>query len=305
MESSILLCVATAKGLAALRAVNEAGFSLRLRVSTFKEVKVIRGYDEDIRAYAAKNHISFHSWNEIRKGGVDWLRQNRVWAIVCVGWRYMVPKDMIDALCGRVLVTHDSLLPKYRGYAPLVSALINGEQEAGVTVLLAAQEVDAGDIVYQKSFSIGPKDKISDLIQKTLPIFAEGVVQSLRDLIADRYKKFPQDHTKATFSIWRDEADLWVQWAQSARRIERTIRALGPPYMGARTWLGDEVVELLAADLAEDPFFEIRQPGKVWRLTSEGEPVVVCGKGMLLIREANIGNQSLIPLRKLRVRFGR
>jgi|GEM_PF-183296 len=303
--SSILLCVATEKGYAVLRAVHGACLGLPLRVSTFREVKVVKGYDETIRAYAEENHLPFHSWQEIRQGGLNWLQEKKIWGMLCVGWRYMVPREMVDFLGGRVLATHDSLLPRYRGYAPLASALINGEEEVGVSVLFACEEVDAGDIVYQGRVSVGPRDRIGDLIRKVVPLFQEGVVQALRKMIDGQLTGVPQDHAQATFNIWRDEEDLWINWHESAQRIERTIRALSPPYMGARTRLSGEVVVVHDAVIAEDLPFEIRQPGKVWRLTEQGQPVVVCGEGMLLIREASIGSKSLLPLAKLRTRFGK
>ena len=73
--------------------------------------------------------------------------------------------------------------------------------------------------------------------------------------------------------------------------------------MGARTRHGNEEVMVQKSEVVPDIPFEIRQPGKVWKLTNDGMPVVVCGKDMLLITEASIGDKSLIPMKKLRVRF--
>jgi len=305
MDYPILLCVATEKGYSVLRAIIEKGPNVPLHVCTFKEVKVIKRYYDKICTCANKHQLPLHSWIDIRKGGINWLKQNNIYAMVCVGWRYLIPTEMIEGLDGRVLVTHDSLIPRYRGFAPLASALINGEEEVGVTVMLAAAELDAGDIVYQGKVNVDSKDTIGDLTQKVLPLFNEGIVESLHKMISGKIECVPQDHSKATFSIWRDEEDLWIDWNDSAEHIERIIRALSPPYMGARTRFKDKVVIVHSAEVIQDLRFEIRQPGKVWSLTSQGEPLVVCGKGMLLIHEANIGNQPLIPMKNLRVRFGR
>ena len=215
----------------------------------------------------------------------------------------MIPKEWIEYLNGRVLITHDSLLPKYRGFAPLASALINGEHEVGLTVMLAGTEMDTGDIIYQNRISLATNDTIGDLIKALIPLFVEGVVSSLEKMISGKIKREKQDHSKATYSIWRDEIDLWIDWNESASRIERTIRALGRPYMGARTRLDSEDVIIQKAKVVPDIPFEIRQPGKVWKLTKEGRPVVVCGIDMLLIIEAKIRDKSLIPMKKLRVRF--
>jgi methionyl-tRNA formyltransferase len=163
--------------------------------------------------------------------------------------------------------------------------------------------MDTGDIIYQKKIGIDPNYNIGDLIKATMPLFDEGVVSSLKKMITGKIKIEKQDHSKATYSIWRDEIDLWIDWNESASRIERTIRALGRPYMGARTRLGSEEVIIQKSEVVHDIPFEIRQPGKVWKLTDEGRPIIVCGKDMLLIIEANKGDKSLIPMKKLRVRF--
>lgn len=303
MMDAILLCVATEKGYAVLRAVNEMNLGMTLYVCSFKETKVVRQFYDDIVNYAETQHLSFHSWSEIREGGVDWLKKKRVYAMVCVGWRYLVPVEMGEWLSGRILATHDSLLPRYRGFAPLASALINGESEVGVTVMLAAEEVDAGDIVYQGKVKVNRTDTIATLTKKVVPLFTHGVTESLRKLIKGTLVGTPQDHSKSTYSIWRDEDDLWIDWNESAESIERMVRALGPPYMGARTRMRDEIVVIHSARVLPDFPFEIRQPGKVWSLSEAGEPVVLCGRGMLLIQEAIAGDRPLIPMNNLRVRF--
>ena len=301
-QHTILFCLATEKGFSVLQAVFKS-LEIDIHVSTFREVKVIDSFDEKIKFFAKDNGLPIQVWKDIRQGGIEWLKNNRIWAIVCVGWRYMIPKEWIEYLNGRVLVTHDSLLPKYRGFTPLASALINGEDEVGLTVMLAGAEMDTGDIIYQKRVSITPNDTIGDLIKAVTPLFVEGVVSSIEKMISGKIKREKQDHSKATYSIWRDKIDLWIDWNESASRIERTIRALGRPYMGARTKLGSEEVIIQKAEVVPDIPFEIRQPGKVWKLTNERRPIVVCGKGMLLIIKAKIGDKSVIPMKKLRVRF--
>ena len=301
-QHSVLFCVATEKGFSVLQAAFKS-LEIDIHVSTFKEVKVIDSFDEKIRSFTKINGLPIYFWKKIRQGGISWLKKNRIWAIICVGWQFMIPKEWIDYLDGRVLITHDSLLPKYRGFAPLATALINGEKEAGLTVMLAGTEMDSGDIIYQKRISINSNDTIGDLIKAIIPLFNDGVVSSLEKLVAKKIKRKKQDHSKATYSIWRDEIDLRLDWNESASRVERTIRALSRPYMGARTRLGSEEVIIQKAEVVPDIPFEIRQPGKVWKLTKEGRPVVVCGKDMLLIIEASMGGESLIPMRRLRVRF--
>ena len=303
MDRSILFCVATEKGYAVLRAVHDACEDVRIHISTFEETKVVETYYENICDFAEKKDLLMHEWETIKNGGPKWIKENNIWAIVCVGWRFLLPEELVAAVNGRVIVTHDSLLPKYRGFAPLPSALLNEEEEVGITVLFAAPEVDAGDILYQKKIQVSETDTIKSLITRLLPYFCEGVLFSLRGLLAGTLTATPQDRSKATFSIWRDEEDLWINWHDSAKNIARFVRALGPPYLGAKISLKNSVITITDAHVVPNIHFEIRQPGKVWCLTKSGEPVVVCGNGMLVIKEAFCSGTSIIPFKQLRVRF--
>ncbi len=300
---NVLMCVATKKGYEVLRAVHASSERFGLIVTTFRETRVVKSSDELIREYCEREGITTCDWAEVRDGGTSWVEENGIEAVVCIGWRYLVADEIRSAVDGNVFVAHDSLLPKYRGFAPLPSALIKGESEVGVTVLMAADGVDTGDVLDQSRTEVPEGATMADLIERVIPLYREGVCSVLRDFAEGALRPIPQDHAQATHSIWRDEEDLFLDWAESAERIERTIRALGPPYLGARTRLGSSMVVIRKARILDDIVFEIRQPGKVWSLTAEGEPVVVCGTGLLAISEAEIDGAPLIPLQRLRVRF--
>jgi methionyl-tRNA formyltransferase len=301
-QQSILLCIATEKGFSVLRSVSKSKY-LNFKVTTYKEVKVLESFDEKILSFAKDKSLSAYRWKDINKGGVEWLKKKKIWAIVCVGWKYLIPKEWIEHLDNRVLIAHDSILPKYRGFAPLATAIINGENEVGLTIMLAGTEMDTGNIVYQKRIQVKSNDTIYNLINRLLPLYGEGIVLSLEKMLDGKLNAVEQDHSKATYSIWRDERDLWINWNEPASKIERTIRALGQPYLGAHSKLDNDVVTIQKAEVVPDIQFEIRQPGKVWSLNNEGSPIVVCGSGLLLICDATFKSKSLIPMKILRVRF--
>jgi methionyl-tRNA formyltransferase len=160
--------------------------------------------------------------------------------------------------------------------------------------------MDAGDVLWQQAFDVLPRDTIADLIQRTLPIYREGAMKFLNGELREGA---PQDESRVTYSIWRDEADYWIDWHLDSATIDRTIRALGDPYLGARCRLGDKTVVFHEGVVVPDVSFAIRQPGKVWKLDDQGRPIVVCGRGMLHILSATCDGQSIFPMRSLRVRF--
>jgi methionyl-tRNA formyltransferase len=219
---------------------------------------------------------------------------------VAVGWRFLIPDEP------RLVVFHDSVLPRYRGFAPLVNALINGEHEIGVTALWGAEHYDSGPIIDQAAIAVNYPLTIQDAIRAVTPLYQRLVIKIARRLLAGEYiRGFEQDEANATYSIWRDEEDYVVDWAQDATRVARFIDALGPPYRGASSRVDGRPVRILQAHVEDtDLSLEIRHPGKVFSI-SDGAPTIVCGDGLItldVVRDAATG-ETLLPWTHLRTRF--
>lgn len=195
---------------------------------------------------------------------------------MAIGWRWLINNG------ARVIVLHDSLLPRYRGFAPLVNSLINGETKIGVTALFASEKgYDAGAIISQRSIDIIPPLAIDTAIKLVGKLYSEQLVSIVS---SDELRSMPQDESQATYSPWRDENDYWIDWAQSAEKTHRTILALGYPYKGAKTHLNGNVVTLGSAEVVQDVVVEDRAShvGKVL-FTQCDLPVVICGTGLLRV----------------------
>lgn len=219
---------------------------------------------------------------------------------LAVSWRWLIDSDST-----LLVVFHDSLLPKYRGFSPLVSALINREPEIGVTAILASAEYDRGDIVYQSRVAVDYPLKIKVAIEMVSQLYgdvAEAVVQQL--LKDGRLHAQPQSEEDASYSLWRDAEDYRIDWTDSADRIKRFVDAVGFPYQGARTLAGEVPARVLDAEVIADVPIENRVPGKVI-FVQDGCPVVVCGEGLLRLTglEQADGGESLLPLARFRTRF--
>ncbi len=300
VKPPILLCVATEKGLEVLRVAREYLDRYDLWMCTFEESAVAERFAPRIRALAAEAGIKELPLSDFRRRLAAFVQEAGIQAIVCAGWRFLLSRDIVDSLEGRVIVAHDSLLPKYRGFAPLATALIAGESETGVTYLRVGESVDNGLILWQRRVPIEADDTIARLIKKVTPLYAAGARLFFENALGDGT---PQDESLATYSIWRDKLDYVIDWTQDAKTIERTVRAVGPPYLGARTTYEQKTLIIQKATVLADVKFAIRQPGKVWSLDDQGRPTVVCGQGLLRIDEAACDGVSQIPFSNLRVRF--
>jgi methionyl-tRNA formyltransferase len=218
---------------------------------------------------------------------------------LAVSWRWMIHA------VPNLMALHDSLLPKYRGFAPLPNALINGEAEIGVSALFSSDEYDAGDLILQRRLPIAYPLKVQEAIRSLLPLYADlaGEIGSMLASGAS-LPRCPQDEATASYSLWRDELDYEIDWSWDADRIKRFIDAVGHPYLGARTSLNREPVLVLDAFVEADVRIENRTPGKVI-FVRQGQPVVVCGAGLLRITDMTTpGETSPLPLKKFRSRFG-
>lgn len=254
---------------------------------------ISRDFYEPIKEKCLANHIPFYNKK-------DQYSINSEYAYV-VGWRWLLYLDEI-----RAVIFHDSLLPKYRGFNPLASALINGESKIGVTALHAHLKFDCGNIIAQESVSVFYPLTLSGAIDKILPCYTTLAVHIWEKIKNGKtLAAIPQNEAEATYSLWRDAEDYRIDWKKDASHIKRHIDALGSPYLGATALLDGRLVRILEAEEAGDVTIENRSGGKV--LFKEGIfPVVVCNGGLLKIisiRDQETGD-DMLPLKKFRIRFG-
>jgi methionyl-tRNA formyltransferase len=288
----LVLFAMNEKGLAVLRAMLGAGRAEAIAAVVVQEDPAVeQDFFEEIMTVAETAGV-----RTIRRG--EPLPPHAFSA--AVGWRFMIHDER------RLVVFHDSLLPRYRGFAPLVNALINGESEIGVTALWGEERYDSGAIIDQASAAVAYPLTIQQAIDTVTPLYERLAVEIAGRLLAgEQLAGREQDDRRATYSIWRDEDDYRIDWSEDAATVARFIDAVGPPYKGACSYVDQRKLRILEADVVEDEFtFEIRHPGKIFSI-SDGIPAVVCGEGLLRltsVADAQSG-ASVLPWTRLRTRF--
>lgn len=246
-------------------------------------------YYDEIKQFCTDNYILFFDRNSEYE-----IKSEYIFAI---SWKWLIRTDK------KLIVLHDSLLPKYRGFAPLVNMLINGEKEIGVTALFANENYDCGDIIAQKSVAINYPITIEEAINSIIPLYSELV-----NLIVDNYFQeiniigTKQKNEDATYSLWRDEDDYFVNWNDTAENIKRFIDAVGYPYKGASTGMDNQFVKIKDATVVEDLKIENRDVGKVI-FYKNNYPIVVCGRGLLKLNTVVDSTGNAIQYKKFRIRF--
>lgn len=259
-------------------------------VYTAGDVKLIEDHSEAIRQLCRRQNLVVRDRRDMAEvRGVGFV----------IGWRWLLPSS------GKLLIFHDSLLPRYRGFAPLVNALINGEREVGASLFTAVDEYDAGAIVFQERWTVEYPIRIKEAIGRMAECYCSLLEQALSTIRkGEPLPASAQDPRLATYSLWRDEEDYRIDWNWDHGMVRRVVDALGDPYPGARCMLGKESVIIDAVEEVEDVVIENRTPGKV--IFQQGSlPVVVCGRGLVRIvaARASNGGKSILPLAHFRSRF--
>ncbi|MBT2430209.1 methionyl-tRNA formyltransferase [Streptomyces sp. ISL-112] len=227
---------------------------------------------------------------------VDRLKEVAPDIIVANNWRTWMPPEIYNLPVHGTLNIHDSLLPAYAGFSPLIWALINDEPEVGVTAHLMDEELDAGDIVVQRSVTVGPADTATDLFHRTVDLIAPVTTEAL-GLIASGQTEFTrQDRSKASFFHKRAEEDIRIDWNWPAQDLERLIRAQSAPYPSAFTFHKGQRLEVLSAVVSEGRYGGT--PGRIFYREGDGV-VIVAGA------DARTGRNHGLAITRVRTGDGR
>lgn len=170
--------------------------------------------------------------------------------LLCIGWYYLIPQAFIDMTPIGAAGIHASLLPKYRGNAPLVWAMINGEKETGVSLFYFDDGIDTGDIIAQKRFPIKESDTIREVLAKTEKAGIEVLLEQLPLLAKGEAGRTAQDHSQASVFPRRTPMDGRIDWDWDITRIKNFIRAQTRPYPGAFTEIGGKKIVIWDADIS-------------------------------------------------------
>lgn len=283
----------TYKGFAVLQSlVKKSRYKSIEKVIIGIDKNVINDYSQDIIKICNDYNIEYKLYNE------NYIINTNYG--IAVSWRWIIDTSKI-----KLIILHDSILPKYRGFSPLVSMLINGENKIGVSAIFATNEFDKGAIIYQKTIKIEYPIKINQAIEKIGNLYVEIIEQLVDDISkAKKLKLIDQDESRATYSLWRDTDDYFIDWNMSSNEIKRFVDAVGYPYDGAKSKINNNIVRINEIELYKNLVIENRTVGKILFFENEF-PIVVCGEGLIIIKDAVYAdnNQSILPLNKFRIRF--
>ncbi|MDP2941707.1 MAG: methionyl-tRNA formyltransferase [Candidatus Omnitrophota bacterium] len=178
---------------------------------------------------------------------------------------------------------HASLLPKYRGAAPINWAIINGETKTGVTVMKLERKMDAGPVILQREMAIGPRDSALTLAEKLSGLGSGALLEALGIIKDGKYRLTQQDEALATFAPKLAKADGRINWGKSAAEVDNLIRGTAG-WPGAFTSYRGKMLKVIEAAVEEAAPPQGVEPGRIAGVSSEGI-VVSCASGALAIKK--------------------
>jgi len=212
---------------------------------------------------------------------VDAMLAHHADAAVVVAYGLILPKPILDLFPLGCFNLHASLLPRWRGAAPIHRAILAGDHETGVMVMKMDEGLDTGDILLQRSVEILPNDTGGSLHDRLAQIAPEALLESLRLLSAGNAPRIAQDNARATYAPKLKREHGLIDWSESAEAIERKIRAYNP-WPGAFMKVDRQNLKVFSGSVVDLN----GQPGEVLR--SDEDLIVATGKDALSLAEVQL-----------------
>ncbi|WP_105993016.1 methionyl-tRNA formyltransferase [Staphylococcus simulans] len=211
--------------------------------------------------------------------------------IVTAAFGQILPKALLDAPKLGAINVHASLLPKYRGGAPIHQAIIDGEKETGVTIMYMAPKLDAGDIISQQAIEIEENDDVGSMHDKLSFLGADLLAKTLPDIINGTNDRIEQNEAEATFASNISREDERIDWTQPAQAVYNHIRGLSP-WPVVYTKLDDTNMKLYAAKIVEGKNGE---PGEIIETTKKAIIVGTGSADAIALTEIQLSGKKRMP----------
>lgn len=236
-----------------------------------------------VKTLALANQIPVYQPEKMRDGtALAQIKALEPDILVVVAYGRILPDDILAVPKYGAINVHASLLPKYRGSAPIQWAVLNGDRTTGVSTMYLAHEMDTGDVIYTQETEIGEYETSGQLFDRLKELGAELLVKTLRDIEAGCAPRTPQDHAKASYVTMLDKSLSPIDWNNSPRAVLKHIYGL-QPWPVATMELEGAVYRVFAAAYTENRTG--KGPGSVVSAGKEGIEIACAGGETLRITE--------------------
>ena len=236
-----------------------------------------------VKELALANDIPVYQPVKMRDGtALEIIKSLNPDILVVVAYGRILPDDILAVPKYGAINVHASLLPKYRGAAPIQWAVLNGDKVTGVSTMYLASEMDTGDIIYTDETEIGEFETSGELFDRLMAMGADLLDKTLQDIDAGTAPRTPQDHSKASYVTMLDKSISPIDWSKSPREIVKWIYGL-QPWPVATMQLNGEAFRVFAAEYTENT--TSKECGEIVSAGKKGIELACGGGKTLMITE--------------------
>lgn len=245
-----------------------------------------------VALYAKEHHLPLHQPEKLKTPEMMALFQAlSPDYIVVAAYGRILPEYILTAAKRECLNVHASLLPKYRGAAPINYSLLNGDTMTGVSIMRVVKELDAGAVFLTKEIAVTPEDDAITLTDKMAHVGADAVVEAIAGIEAGNLNAVEQEHSQMTYAHKLSRELAVIDFSKSARDIVNQVRALVPWPVASAT-LDQQALKVYGARQLTTK--SKGEPGEIVHLSREGWTVVT-GDGDLLIHDVQLHGKRRMP----------
>jgi len=241
------------------------------------------------KEFAMKEGLKVYCFESIRNAeSIEILKSLEPDVMVTAAYGQILSQKVLDVPKMGCVNVHGSLLPLYRGAAPIQWAVINGEKQTGITTMLTERGLDCGDILLQETVEIEKNETAGELFDRLADLGGDVLVRTLHGMMEGAIIPKPQDHEKATHFPMLDKSDGKIDWGKSAKQVHNLIRGVNP-WPGAYALYGDTIVKIWRSELSD----KSGKSGEI--IKADGELIIACAEGAVKITELQVPGKKRMP----------
>lgn len=246
-----------------------------------------------VKQYGLDKGIPVFQPNNIKNGeGLKIVKELNPDLIVVVAYGKIIPDDIIAYPEYGIINVHSSILPKFRGAAPINAAIVAGEEETGVTIMDIVTELDAGDIIEVGKTAIYPEDNFLTLHDRLKFLGAETLMVAVEKIFNKTAVRTAQNHSEATFVKPFKKEDLVIEWGKTSKEINNFVRGM-TPFPGVFTHLDEKIVKIIEVKEYEEKYSD-KMLGEVVDTVKNQGFVVKTGDSSLILTKIKPENRGII-----------
>lgn len=248
-----------------------------------------------VKVCAQQHDIPVYQPEKMKDGtAMELVRQMQPDVIVVVAYGKILPKDILEYPKYGCINIHGSLLPRYRGAAPIQWSVINGEKETGVTAMLMDEGLDTGDMLLKRTVAIGENETAGELFDRLKDVGAQALVETLVQLEAGNCQRTPQDDSQSCYACMLDKKLACIDFSKNAQRVHDLIRGLNS-WPIAYTYCDGKKMKVYTSTVARAEG-NCGTPGQVLGIKKGCGLEVACGTGSIYLKEIQMEGKKRMDI---------